>query len=375
MMRIPLFGQDSEPLYTSRVMAAAGTAFLFLVFCLVVLIVPSGKQERKFETVRIVLSGQSGIQESASGEEFSPPVPVLNSASAEEFKEAPMPEPSEREQAQPESVPLLHAAETPEIEPPAERKSAPQKKRPETVNSLPEKKSAAVRNPETPAEKRVAEFVAHKSAEELMAEQFSARKKTVEFDDSLFEDADSSADTVTRPAPVPAVAGSSGISGTSAKSAEKNPVLSAASAAAVSSPGGNSAEAETVVALGAVSRAESHSFSGGQKRDSGGEFSGDDVDRLSMKWNGGGARKPIGTPSVSLSSESGKLIDNDVTAVIAITVLPGGNVLGTEIRFVSGGALIPDSVKDEIRRQISEWRFEPGEGISTAEFRLEIQKI
>ncbi len=374
MTRVPLFGQDSEPLYTSRVMAAAGTAFLFLVFCLLAFIVPSGKQERKFGTVRIVLSGQTGIQEAAPGDEFSPPAPVLNSASAEEFKETPMPEPSVKEPVQPESVPLLHPAETPEIPSPVERKTAPQKKRPEPVNSLTEKNSAAARNAETPAEKRVAEFVAHKSAEELMAEQFSARKKTVEFDDSLFDDADSASDTVTRPETVPAVAGSSGISGTSAKSAEKNPVLSSASAAGVSSSGGNPAEAETVAALGAVSRAESHSFSGGRKMDSGGEFSGDDTDRLSMDWNGGGARKPIGTPSVSLSSENGKLIDNDVTAVIAITVLPGGNVVGTEIRFVSGGALIPDSVKDEIRRQISEWRFESGEGISTAEFRLEIQK-
>jgi hypothetical protein len=58
---------------------------------------------------------------------------------------------------------------------------------------------------------------------------------------------------------------------------------------------------------------------------------------------------------------------------ITITVLPSGIVQRSGIEFSPASALNPQ-VRDEIRNQISQWRFDPGETNGQATFEYSIKK-
>jgi hypothetical protein len=94
-----------------------------------------------------------------------------------------------------------------------------------------------------------------------------------------------------------------------------------------------------------------------------------------MEMSNGRSRALISPakPVINLSAQAAATIDSSITVTIRFRVVEAGNVPRAEI------AITPEStlhqlVRDEIRNQISTWRFEPADYAATATFEYKIVK-
>lgn len=196
------------------------------------------------------------------------------------------------------------------------------------------------------SENKKSEPVIKKSVEDLMNEQLNTKKKTVEFDDSLFDD-----DSFTRSsssdnfAKSKASSSLSGVSGLVEETEQKNQNQK--------DDVNTSANDYTKEILSQMETSNSYEIN----------YSSSSIPQekvLSKKSNfvfsGGKERTMYSLMELKLSDSSSKYFSSSVTVKVIFKILANGTVPKAEINFSPSG-LLPFTVQDELRNQIKNWRF------------------
>ena len=97
--------------------------------------------------------------------------------------------------------------------------------------------------------------------------------------------------------------------------------------------------------------------------------------KIEMQMSNGRSRALISPakPVINLSAQAASTIDSSITVTIKFRVVEAGNVPRAEISITPESTL-HQLVRDEIRNQISTWRFEPADYAATATFEYKIVK-
>ena len=383
----PLLGEDSNPQHTSEFFASAGTVLFWIIFTIVSFVIKPPAEKLKYKEVQIVLSSTPVVQKteeapapaeaasaSAASEQTEPVVEQLAETAAAEVPvietpavEAPAPKVETAplvKETPPAPKPVEKKVETPK--PKVQPKPEPKKEAPKTQNQkTPDPAPAKKVEPVEPIEYAVDPM-------EAFAAQTRKQPKK-DFDWSQFDDEPAETQTASQVKTVqtkePAFSGTAGtaepvadqkVSSTSSNSNSKSQSASTATSSALegiknSSFRGNAAngvQSETSV----------------KAKESG---SG----RVMMEMSGGRTRALISPakPVINLSAQAAATIDNSITVTIKFRVVEAGNVPRAEITITPESTL-HQLVRDEIRNQISTWRFEPADYTATASFEYKIIK-
>lgn len=370
----PLLGEDSNPQHTSEFFAIAGTVLFWLIFSIFSFVIKPQPEKPKYKEVQIVLSSTPVVQKT----EEAPAPAEAASASA----------------ASSESV-VEQVAETPVVETPAPKvettpvvKETPPAPKPkvETPKPKPQPKQepkkeapkAQTQKTQTPAPANKVEPVepieyAVDPMEAFAAQTNKKPKKEVNWDEMFADDEPSETSssnqvkTVTNNEPA-----FSGTAGTADPVAEQK-VTSSTSNNNLKS---QSASSSTSSALEGI---KNSSFKGnaanGVQSETSVKSKTSGSGKVEMEMSNGRSRALISPakPVINLSAQAAATIDSSITVTIRFRVVDAGNVPRAEI------AITPEStlhqlVRDEIRNQISTWRFEPADYAATATFEYKIVK-
>ena len=368
---------------TALKVSLAGTLILWVIFTITAVVIPE-KKKPEYSTINIILDTpevpepkenkpvetQEAVNQPVEETKPSPVAPVqeekakTNPVKPVETKSAEAPKPASAtaqkekpsSQVSPKPVPAPQKSTEPSVQKPA----ATQKT--DTVTS------------QASAPKK-ANITYKKSAEELMAEQLGSSNKKTEWDDSIFgEDTHSQTQTSTSPVTAPkqnAISGAAAFEGTSAISsggAEK--AVAKTDTASVSQTSSSTSSSLSNIARTVPNR---HTYGEGISDESKVEMTDMQDGKSHLKMTDGSSRTLLDPkkPSIMISPENAAQIDNKRTVWIRFKVLAAGNV--SEISF-EPAALLPVEIQNEIREQISTWRFSPAPAESIARFEYSIIK-
>lgn len=356
----PLFGQDSSPQNTSNILALIGTALLWLTFLICAIFIKPSVKKPKYKEVQIVLS--------------STPV-------KEKVKESSAP-------AQAASEPLSASSETPvapaneESTLPVQKSSAPAKTEPaKTQDSKPSKTQLT-----KPVEKKVAapspaptEPTIYKSVEELMAEQMATKKSSssdydqwAAMEDDFKENTNETSNTqntiVNNTTPA--------FEGTAAQTVAKDePETSSSSSSSTEKK--QTASSGTIKALSSI---KSQTYAGGNaangiEAETNVKTTNSGSGKVEMVMSNGSSRALLepSEPKINLSDAASMTIDGSRKVVIQFRVVESGNVPRAEI-LITPASILSELVRNEIKDQVSKWRFEAADYSATAEFEYKIVK-
>lgn len=235
------------------------------------------------------------------------------------------------------------------------------------------------KNDSKAVQKKADEPVIKKSVEELMAEQNSARKKKVEFDESLFADDAEPVQTVASTTAKKAVVAKSSLSGSSASAASQSSSSSLASSSSSADQAELSASDSTKNALSGIRNTTySSSVADGIKSRASISSAKSATGAVSIQMSDGSSRQLLypKNPSIFISEENARLVDSTRNVEIRFVVQPDGSVPFGEIA-IRPASLLPDPIQREIKKQISEWKFseDPSgrKGIAAFDYTLEIR--
>lgn len=421
-MTTPLFGRDSIPHKTSSFFGLVGTFVLWLIFILCGIFIRVKPAKQNLKPVQIVLSSTPVIEKEKVFEDSQSSSPRIDENHAENVEvvaETPgeqpvepvaevIPEPVAQSVVQEVIAPVIPEVveQAPKIEPPAPKSEANPEPKPVAPkaeinpanNTKPktapaEKPKAKTEKIEKPAEKTattkpaepakkaepVQEFEAPalvKSTEELMAEQMNAKKKkTAEFDwDAMFGDDDDTPSSSTQTQKKVAADNTNALQGTAGTTSDTKATQRTESTSSNNRSTSESVSSTTSSNLSKILNPTDYSSkSGGSlgtvKAKTISSGSGD----VSMEMSDGSIRALLypSKPTIDLSDEAEKLIDSDKTVNISFTVLSSGNI--GEIS-ITPEAILPKLVRDEIRTQLRDWRFEIASNSATAKFEYTIKK-
>lgn len=356
----PLFGQDSSPQNTSNILALIGTALLWLTFLICAFFIEPSVKKPKYKEVQIVLS--------------STPV-------KEKVKESSAP-------AQAASEPLPASSETPvapaneESTFPVQKSSAPAKTEPaKTQDSKPSKTQLT-----KPVEKKVAapspaptEPTIYKSVEELMAEQMATKKSSssdydpwAAMEDDFKENTNETSNTqntiVNNTTPA--------FEGTAAQTVAKDEPETSSSSSS-STEKNQTASSGTIKALSSI---KSQTYAGGNaangiEAETNVKTTNSGSGKVEMVMSNGSSRALLepSKPVINLSDAASMTIDGSRKVVIQFRVVESGNVPRAEI-LITPESILSELVRNEIKDQVSKWRFEAADDSATAEFEYKIVK-
>lgn len=356
----PLFGQDSSPQNTSNILALIVTALLWLTFLICAIFIKPSVKKPKYKEVQIVLS--------------STPV-------KEKVKESSAP-------AQAASEPLPASSETPvapaneESTFPVQKSSAPAKTEPaKTQDSKPSKTQLT-----KPVEKKVAapspaptEPTIYKSVEELMAEQMATKKSSssdfdqwVAMEDDFKENTNETSNTqntiVNNTTPA--------FEGTAAQTVAKDEPETSSSSSS-STEKNQTASSGTIKALSSI---KSQTYAGGNaangiEAETNVKTTNSGSGKVEMVMSNGSSRALLepSKPVINLSDAASMTIDGSRKVVIQFRVVESGNVPRAEI-LITPESILSELVRNEIKDQVSKWRFEAADDSATAEFEYKIVK-
>lgn len=413
-MTAPLFGPDSIPHKISSFFGLIGTFVLWLIFILCGIFIPVSSGKKNLKPVQIVLSSTPVIEKKIEDSQSSSPVVDENqAANVEVVAETPgeqvaMPEPQILQEPIPvqeviaESVietktapiipevventpapvpPKIEEAPKPNVNPIQKPKEKivekPLPKKEPVVEKVVENKSAkpveSVKKTEPVPE---VEPVLYKSVDDLMAEQMNTtKKKTQDFDwDAMFGDSDSTVTEKTVASTPKKVDTQNTVAGTAGETSERTTSQRTESTSSQNRNTTGSSSAETSGRLSKILNATEYSSSNGgsfgtikAKTISSGTGS------TSMEMSDGSTRTLLvpSKPEINLSDDASSLIDSTKTVTITFEVLSGGNINGISIK---PEAILPKLVRDEIRNQLMNWRFEASSNTATATFEFTIEK-
>ena len=356
----PLFGQDSSPQNTSNILALIGTALLWLTFLICAIFIKPSVKKPKYKEVQIVLSSTSV---------------------KEKVKESSAP-------AQAASEPLPASSETPvapaneESTFPVQKSSAPAKTEPaKTQDSKPSKTQLT-----KPVEKKVAapspaptEPTIYKSVEELMAEQMATKKSSSSDDDlwaAMEDDFKENTNETSNTQNTIVNNTTPAFEGTAAQTVAKDePETSSSSSSSTEKK--QTATSGTIKALSSI---KSQTYAGGNaangiEAETNVKTTNSGSGKVEMVMSNGSSRALLepSKPVINLSDAASMTIDGSRKVVIKFRVVESGNVPRAEIS-ITPESILSELVRNEIKDQVSKWRFEAADDSATAEFEYKIVK-
>lgn len=355
----PLFGQDSSPQNTSFILGLIGTGIFWFLLLICALLIKPVQKKPKYKEVQIVLS--------------STPV-------KEKVKESSAP-------AQAASEPLPASSETPvapaneESTLPVQKSSAPAKTEPaKTQDSKPSKPQLT-----KPVEKKVAapspaptEPTIYKSVEELMAEQISTKKSSSsdyepwpamedDFKENTNETSNNQNAIVNNTTPA--------FEGTAAQTVAKDEPKTSSSSSSTEKK--QTASSGTIKALSSI---KSQTYAGGNaangiEAETNVKTTNSGSGKVEMVMSNVSSRELLdpSKPVINLSDAASMTIDGSRKVVIKFRVVESGNVPRAEI-LITPESILSELVRNEIKDQVSKWRFEAADDSATAEFEYKIVK-
>jgi hypothetical protein len=301
-----------------------GTVVFWILFILLMLLIPVMPKKPVYKTVQIHLASASAPKEI--------PQPV-SAAPAE-----------------------AHAPKTATA-----AKQAPAAKTAPAAAKSTAKKSALAKT-ESVQTKTPAVQTLQKSVEELMAENNAPKKKQASWNENAFADSSevssSSSSSSSVQTPVKTV---NALEGTAAAATSSASSLSAhaSSSAANSSDAAQAAGSATKKALGKIASTSYTQHSGNGVSSSATANTGIDASgNVALQMDDGAARSLLDPkkPAIYLSDEAAKTIDGRKDVIIRFDVTVSGNVPVTGIIITPASSFSPE-VQKEIKDQISRWRF------------------
>ena len=356
----PLFGQDSSPQNTSFILGLIGTGIFWFLLLICALLIKPVQKKPKYKEVQIVLSSTS-VKEKAKE----------SSAPAQAASE-PLPASSE--------TPVAPANEESTL--PVQKSSAPAKTEPaKTQDSKPSKPQLT-----KPVEKKVAapspaptEPTIYKSVEELMAEQMATKKSTssdydpwAAMEDDFKENTNETSNTqntiVNNTTPA--------FEGTAAQTVAKDEPETSSSSSS-STEKNQTASSGTIKALSSI---KSQTYAGGNaangiEAETNVKTTNSGSGKVEMVMSNGSSRALLdpSKPVINLSDAASMTIDGSRKVVIQFRVVESGNVPRAEI-LITPESILSELVRNEIKDQVSKWRFEAADDSATAEFEYKIVK-
>lgn len=356
----PLFGQDSSPQNTSNILALIGTALLWLTFLICAIFIKPSVKKPKYKEVQIVLSSTS-VKEK-----------VKESSAPAQAASEPLPASSE--------TPVAPANEESTL--PVQKSSAPAKtESAKTQDSKPSKTQLT-----KPVEKKVAapspaptEPTIYKSVEELMAEQMATKKSSssdydpwAAMEDDFKENTNETSNTqntiVNNTTPA--------FEGTAAQTVAKDESETSSSSSS-STEKKQTASSGTIKALSSI---KSQTYAGGNaangiEAETNVKTTNSGSGKVEMVMSNGSSRALLepSKPVINLSDAASMTIDGSRKVVIQFRVVESGNVPRAEI-LITPESILSELVRNEIKDQVSKWRFEAADDPATAEFEYKIVK-
>ncbi len=266
-----------------------------------------------------------------------------------------------------QDLPAAPSLPTPSLQSPSQSKTAASK--PEATKSAPAK---------TVEQPKMVKQTLQKSMEELMAEQQSKKSAKKEFDWSQFDEMEgnsssSNSSAIEKNTPQASV-NPNVFSGSAASSDSQSTATSAASSNNRSSAN-QSTSAATSSALAGVVSANRYSSSSGNVSSTVSVNTGSSSDgKVSLEMSDGKTRILLepSEPKIELSREAAALIDSTKRLTVSFTVMASGNVPVTSVKISPD--ILPSLVSNEIREEISRWRFQAASYDGIARFEYTIQK-
>lgn len=353
----PLLGEDSNPQHTSEFFAIAGTVLFWLIFSIFSFVIKPQPEKPKYKEVQIVLSSTPVVQKT---------------------EEAPAPAEAASASAASSETVVEQVVETPVVETPAPKVETSKPKAQPKPEPKKEAPKAQTQKTQTPAPAKKAEPVepieyAVDPMEAFAAQTNKKPKKEVNWDEMFADDEPSETSSSNQVKTVtnnePAFSGTAGTS--SSNTTEK--VISSTNTSTSKS---TSASSSTSSALEGI---KNSSFKGnaanGVQSETSVKSKTSGSGKVEMEMSNGRSRALFSPakPVINLSAQAAATIDSSITVTIRFRVVDAGNVPRAEI------AITPEStlhqlVRDEIRNQISTWRFEPADYAATATFEYKIVK-
>ncbi|MCR4742603.1 MAG: hypothetical protein K5866_07030 [Treponema sp.] len=348
MTKYPLFGQDSQPLYTSKILALIGTGIFWFIFLILMIFIKPINKKPKYKTVQIVLA--SDVKKESQEKEST----AAQAAPAQKIVE---------EKA---------VAESPKIQPKVEKiketpKTAVNAKKQESKKASPKKESPKTNSKSQAPAKREAPKL-YKSVDDQLDDIFSGESSTVS-DDSIWDSFDSDVAESSKKEYVPV---ESGVvqSNAQAQVYDSNQRIKSQETTSNHSTAKASSEVQNMLAdiEGASGKAQSWVNGQAKSQTNSTSLSAEN----DFEWTGGLARKLLfpSNPEIKISKENQSKI-NFSQAIIKFTVDENGYV---ERSSISVQPAIPQSVLDEIANQISDWWFDSGSGKANASLIWKIQR-
>lgn len=356
----PLFGQDSSPQNTSFILGLIGTGIFWFLLLICALLIKPVQKKPKYKEVQIVLSSTS-VKEKVKE----------SSAPAQAAFEL-LPASSE--------TPVAPANEESTL--PVQKSSAPAKTEPaKTQDSKPSKTQLT-----KPVEKKVAapspaptEPTIYKSVEELMAEQMATKKSSSsdydpwaamedDFEENTNETSSNQNTIVNNTTPA--------FEGTAAQTVAKDePETSSSSSSSTEKK--QTASSGTIKALSSI---KSQTYAGGNaangiEAETNVKTTNSGSGKVEMVMSNGSSRALLepSKPVINLSDAASMTIDGSRKVVIQFRVVESGNVPRAEIS-ITPASILSELVRNEIKDQVSKWRFEAADDSATAEFEYKIVK-
>ena len=370
----PLLGEDSNPQHTSEFFAIAGTVLFWLIFSIFSFVIKPQPEKPKYKEVQIVLSSTPVVQKT---EEAPAPAEAASASAAssesvvEQVVETPV-----VETPAPKVEPAPIIKETPPAPKTVEKKVEPPKPKaqpkPEPKKEAPKAQTQKTQTP-APANKVEPIEYAVDPMEAFAAQTNKKPKKEVNWDEMFADDEPSETSSSNQVKTVtnnePAFSGTAGTS--SSNTTEK--VISSTNTSTSKS---TSASSSTSSALEGI---KNSSFKGnaanGVQSETSVKSKTSGSGKVEMEMSNGRSRALISPakPVINLSAQAAATIDSSITVTIRFRVVEAGNVPRAEISITPESTL-HQLVRDEIRNQISTWRFEPADYAATATFDYKIVK-
>lgn len=373
MIRLPVFGKDSLPHASSRVISLGVTTLFWFIFIICAIYIGPKKNDNvKYEVVQLMLSPEDHYVPNITQEMIDK---VGGKAESEADMEQNTPA-QERLPAVEQQVPV----ETPVSQPVQKQKN------PAPVNTNNAQKSPAstakqpVPVPESSTVSQTASTTSAKtydyanSVDDMLKTQ-TANTKPKDYSnvdwDAMF--GDSSNAQTSQSVATTKVQSQNSVSGAAATtSSPSNPTVSSSSGTNSSSATNNTASSSTLNSLSQMANSNAAagsnssnsstanaSSSSSQKTATGGPF----------EFNDGASRSLKSELKITFSSEASKAITENRDLVISFYINEAGNVYNISFKNSAGIAPI---VLSEIKAQINKWIFDSAPNTSIATFRLKI---
>ena len=371
----PLLGEDSNPQHTSEFFAIAGTVLFWLLFSIFSFVIKPQPDKPKYKEVQIVLSSTPVVQKT---EEAPAPAEAASASAAssesvvEQVVETPAPkvEPApvvKETPSAPKTVEKKVETPKPKSQPKTEpKKEAPKTQTQKTQTPAPAKKTEPV--------EPVSYAVDMSGGIDFNSQTNKKPKKEVDWDAMFGDDEPATTQTTNQVKTVtnkePAFSGTAGT-----KAADSTEKLTSSSTSNSNSKSQNASSSTSSALEGIKNSSFKGNAENGIQSQTNVKTKTSGSGKVEMEMSNGRSRALISPakPVINLSAQAAATIDSSITVTIKFRVVEAGNVPRAEISITPESTL-HQLVRDEIRNQISTWRFEPADYAATATFEYKIVK-